>query len=75
MPADARAKVRRTAAATGLPIVAVDSSIRLTGTDPGPELRRFLELASDCESPLVPARRTQLESAARVLLAQSLCPG
>jgi sugar phosphate isomerase/epimerase len=80
MPAAARATVRRTAAAAGLPIVAVDSSIRLTGTDPGPELRRFLELASDWESPLVrvfggplaaehPARRSQLESAARVLQA------
>jgi sugar phosphate isomerase/epimerase len=80
MPAAARATVKRTAAAAGLPIVAVDSSIRLTGTDPGPELRRFLELASDWESPLVRvfggpraaehlARRTQLESAARVLQA------
>jgi sugar phosphate isomerase/epimerase len=78
MTAGARATVKRTAAAAGLPIVAVDSSIRLTDTDPGPELRRFLELASDWESPLVrvfggplaaedPARRTQLESAARVL--------
>jgi sugar phosphate isomerase/epimerase len=56
----------------------VDSSIRLTGDDPGPELRRFLELASDWESPLVrvfggalaadgPARREQLANAARVL--------
>jgi sugar phosphate isomerase/epimerase len=59
-------------------VVAVDSSIRLTGDDPGPELRRFLELASDWESPLVrvfggglaaadPARRRQLQAAARVL--------
>jgi sugar phosphate isomerase/epimerase len=80
MPAAARATVKRTAAAAGLPIVAVDSSIRLTGPDPGPELRRFLELASDWESPLVrvfggplaaddAARRSQLESAARVLQA------
>jgi sugar phosphate isomerase/epimerase len=80
MPAAARAAVKRTAAAAGLPIVAVDSSVRLTGTDPGPELRRFLELASDWESPLVrvfggplaaedTGRRTQLESAARVLQA------
>jgi sugar phosphate isomerase/epimerase len=78
MTAGARATVKRTAAAAGLPIVAVDSSIRLTGTDPGPELSRFLELASDWETPLVrvfggplaqdePARRIQLESAARVL--------
>ena len=58
--------------------MAVDSSIRLTGDDPGPELRRFLELASDWESPLVrvfggalaadePARQEQLRTAARVL--------
>src|ERR1700677_3052368 len=52
-PAAARAAVKRTAAAAGLPIVAVDSSIRLTGEDPGPQLRQFLELASDWESPLV----------------------
>ena len=79
MPAAARAEVKRTVAAAGLPIVAVDSSIRLTGEDPGPELRRFLELASDWESPLVRVfggaaarptsrpRRAQLEGAARVL--------
>jgi sugar phosphate isomerase/epimerase len=78
MTAGARAKVKRTVASAGLPIVTVDSSIRLTAADPGPELRRFLELASDWESPLVrvfggplaaedPARRTQLESAARAL--------
>ena len=59
-------------------MVAVDSSIRLTGDDPGPELRRFLELASEWESPLVrvfggtlaaeqTARREQLGAAARVL--------
>jgi len=45
MPAADRTRVKR--ALTGLPVVAVDSSIRLTGDDPGPELRRFLELASD----------------------------
>jgi sugar phosphate isomerase/epimerase len=78
MPAAARAEVKRTAAAAGLPIVAVDSSIRLTGEDPGPQLRQFLELASDWESPLVrvlggpqapadPARTAQLQAAARVL--------
>jgi sugar phosphate isomerase/epimerase len=53
MPAAARAEVRRTLIAAGLPVVAVDSSIRLTDEDPGPDLRRFLELASDWESPLV----------------------
>ena len=78
MPAAARAAVKQTADGAGLPIVAVDSSIRLTGEEPGPELRRFLELASDWESPLVrvfggplaaedPARTTQLQAAARVL--------
>jgi sugar phosphate isomerase/epimerase len=53
MPAADRAAVLSTASAAGLPIVAVDSSIRLTDDDPGPELRRFLELASEWESPLV----------------------
>ncbi len=53
MPAAARAQVKRTVTAAGLPVVAVDSSIRLTGEDPGPDLRRFLELASDWEAPLV----------------------
>ena len=78
MPAAARAAVKQTADGAGLPIVAVDSSIRLTGEDPGPQLRQFLELASDWESPLVrvfggplaaedPARTTQLQAAASVL--------
>jgi sugar phosphate isomerase/epimerase len=78
MPAAARAKVKRIVAAAGLPVVAVDSSIQLTGGDPGPDLRRFLELASDWESPLVRvfggtlaserrARRRQLRAAAQVL--------
>jgi sugar phosphate isomerase/epimerase len=78
MPAAARAAVKRTAVAAGLPIVAVDSSIRLTGEDPGPQLRQFLELASDWESPLVrvfggplaagdQARTAQLQAAARAL--------
>jgi sugar phosphate isomerase/epimerase len=53
MPASERARVKRILTAAGLPVVAVDSSIRLTDDDPGPELRRFLELASDWESPLV----------------------
>jgi sugar phosphate isomerase/epimerase len=78
MPAAARARVKRTLAAVGLPAVAVDSSIRLTDEDPGAELRQFLELASDWEAPLVrvfggplpddgPGRRARLEAAARVL--------
>jgi sugar phosphate isomerase/epimerase len=73
-----RAQVKRTLAAAGLPAVAVDSSIRLTGEDPGTELRQFLQLASDWEAPLIRvfggglladgrARRAQLEAAARVL--------
>ena len=53
MPAADRVRVKRTVTAAELPVVAVDSSIRLTDDDPGPELRRFLELASDWESPLV----------------------
>jgi sugar phosphate isomerase/epimerase len=78
MPASARARVKRTLAAAGLPAVAVDSSIRLTGEYPGAELRQFLELASDWEAPLVrvfggalpgdgPGRQARLEAAARVL--------
>jgi sugar phosphate isomerase/epimerase len=78
MSAQARAQVKRTLVAAGLPTVAVDTSIRLTGEAPGTELRRFLELASDWEAPLVrvfggelpsegPARRAQLEAAARML--------
>jgi sugar phosphate isomerase/epimerase len=78
MPASARARVKRTLASAGLPAVAVDSSIRLAGEDPGAELRQFLELASDWEAPLVrvfggalpgdgPGRRARLEAAARVL--------
>jgi sugar phosphate isomerase/epimerase len=79
MPAADRAKVKRTLA--GLPVVAVDSSIRLTGDDAGPQLRRFLELASDWEAPLVRVfggplaaegrdprtRREQLQAAAAAL--------
>jgi sugar phosphate isomerase/epimerase len=78
MPAAERVRVKQTIAAAGLPIVAVDSSILLTANDPGPELRRFLELANDWESPLIRvyggplaeeprARRTQIEAAAGVL--------
>jgi sugar phosphate isomerase/epimerase len=77
MSAADRARVKRTLA--GLPVVAVDTSIRLTGDDPGPQLSRFLELASDWEAPLVrvfggqlavgggPARQEQLRAAAAVL--------
>ncbi|MGB6455552.1 MAG: sugar phosphate isomerase/epimerase [Streptosporangiaceae bacterium] len=80
MPATDRAAVKHTVAAAGLPIVAVDSSIRLTDDEPGPGLASFLELASDWESPLVrvfggalpdsdPDRTAALARAARVLAA------
>jgi sugar phosphate isomerase/epimerase len=78
MPAADRIGVKRTVAAAGLPVVAVDSSIRLTDEEAGPELARFLELASDWEAPLVrvfggalaaapTVRHEQLRAAARVL--------
>jgi sugar phosphate isomerase/epimerase len=78
MPATERVRVKQTIAAAGLPIVAVDSSILLTAGDAGSELRRFLELANDWESPLIriyggplaeepSARRRQIEAAAGVL--------
>jgi sugar phosphate isomerase/epimerase len=78
MPASERARVKQTVTAAGLPVVAVDSSIRLTGDDPGPDLLRFLELASDWEAPLVRVfggelgadqaeRQEHLGAAARVL--------
>ena len=79
MPAGDRARIRRTLARAGLPAVAVDSSVRLTDDDPGPELRRFLELASEWSAPLVrvfggaltagdpAARGEQLRAAARAL--------
>lgn len=78
MPAAERTRVKRTTADAGLPIVAVDSSIQLTAGDPETDLRRFLELANDWESPLVRiyggplaeepgARRAQIEAAAGVL--------
>jgi len=78
MPAADRTQVKRTVTASGLPVVAVDSSIRLTDDDPGPELARFLELASDWEAPLVRVfggaltaaqtdRQKQLRAAAQVL--------
>jgi sugar phosphate isomerase/epimerase len=80
-----RVRVRRTLAGGGLPVAALDSSIRLTAQDgdgPLPELRRFLELASEWEAPLVrvfggelpaaeeddgAARRRRLAAAAAVL--------
>ena len=79
MPATERTRVKR--ALAGLPVVAVDSSIRLTDDEPGPALRHFLELASDWEAPLVrvfggtlptsdldpKARQDRLRAAARVL--------
>ena len=46
MPASARARVKRTLAAAGLPAVAVDSSIRLTGEDPGAELLAQVDSAA-----------------------------
>jgi sugar phosphate isomerase/epimerase len=78
MPAAERVRVKQTIAAAGLPIVCVGSSILLTSENAGPELRRFLELANEWESPLVrvyggplaeepQARRTQIEAAAEVL--------
>jgi sugar phosphate isomerase/epimerase len=78
MAAGERLRVKQTIAAARLPIVAVDSSILLTAGDAGPEIRRFLELANDWESPLIRvyggplaeeprARRTQIETAAGVL--------
>ena len=79
-PAAARQEVKHTIATAGLPIIAVDSSIRLTepGPESGRELRAFLELASDWEAPLIrvfggalpqadPDRAAALRRAARVL--------
>jgi sugar phosphate isomerase/epimerase len=78
MPAAERARVKQTIAAARLPIVSVDSSIILTTDDAGSEIRRFLELANDWESPLIRvyggplaeeprARRAQMEAAAGAL--------
>jgi sugar phosphate isomerase/epimerase len=81
MPSAARAQVRRTTDAAGLPIVAVDSSIRLTADGAAAELAAFLELAAGWDAPLVrvfggplpaatadpAARREALDRAARVL--------
>jgi sugar phosphate isomerase/epimerase len=78
MPGSERIRVKQTIAAARLPIVCVGSSIILTSEDAGPELRRFLELANEWESPLIrvyggplaeepKARRIQIEAAAGVL--------
>jgi sugar phosphate isomerase/epimerase len=78
MPPAERAAVKQTVAQAGLPIVAVDTSIRLTDDNPGPEISRFLELASDWEAPTIrvfggalsdnlEARKDQLKAAAQVL--------
>jgi sugar phosphate isomerase/epimerase len=80
LPRSDRAAVKRTVDAAGLPVVAVDSSIRLTDTeaDPGSDIRAFLELASDWEAPVIrvfggalaehgPARQDGIAAAARVL--------
>ena len=78
MSAAERVRVKQTVAAARLPIVSVDSSILLTADDAGPELRRFLELANDWESPIIrvyggplpeepKARQAQIETAATVL--------
>jgi fatty-acyl-CoA synthase len=80
MSAADRARVKRTLTAAALPVVAVDSSIQLTGADPGTALRQFLELASEWEAPLVrvfggtlpadgPGRLAGLAKAAEVLQA------
>ena len=82
MSSSARADVKRTLATARLPIVAVDSSIRLLDPELSSDLRAFLELASDWESPLVrvfggaldktgPGRQAGLEAAARVLEANA----
>ncbi|HEY1620484.1 MAG TPA: sugar phosphate isomerase/epimerase family protein [Streptosporangiaceae bacterium] len=81
MPPDARAQVKSITDAAGLPIVAVDSSIRLTADGAAAQLAAFLELAADWDAPLVrvfggplpaatadpAARREALDRAARVL--------
>lgn len=82
MPRSDRAAVKRTVDGAGLPVVAVDSSIRLTDTEPDPaqDIRAFLELASDWEAPVIrvfggalaehgPARRDGLTAAAKALQA------
>ena len=57
MPASERKRVRRTLALAGLPIVAVDSSVRVAAAPDAKaaidELGAFLELANQWESPIV----------------------
>jgi len=57
MPAPERERVRRTFADAGLPIVAVDSSVRVAAAPDAKgaidELRTFLDLAAELESPIV----------------------
>jgi sugar phosphate isomerase/epimerase len=78
MPAAERLRVKQTVAAARLPIVIVGSSILLTAVNADHELRQFLELANEWESPLIRvyggplaeesmARRRQIEAAAGVL--------
>lgn len=78
MPATERLRVKQAVAAAGLTIVSADSSILLTAENAELEVRRFLELASEWESPLIrvyggplaeepKARRAQMEGAAGVL--------
>lgn len=81
MNPSARARVQSICSAAGLPIAAVDTSIRLTGEDErsiDAELLRFLELANAWESPVIrvfggpiagdeQARRSSMRAAASVL--------
>src|SRR5580692_7888099 len=77
-PAAERVRVKQTIASARLSMVIVDRMILLTAENAEPELRRFLELANDWESPLIRvyggplaeeprARRTQMDAAAGVL--------
>ena len=78
MPAAERVRVKQTIASAGLSMAIVDSMILLTADNAEPELRRFLELANDWESPLIRVyggplaeeprtRLNQIEAAAGVL--------
>ena len=51
MPSEERLRVKRDVA--GLPVVAVDTSVRLTEEGPVPQIRAFLELASEWEAPAI----------------------
>ena len=76
MSGEERRRVKRDVG--GLPVVAVDSSVRLTEEGPVPQIKAFLELANDWEAPAVRVfggklpegvaeRRRALEEAAKVL--------